>query len=107
MDIISTRGMSQRKVCDVRLALEQICSDCHNPRTMTAQIMASLGVSMRDVLNVCDMARDVVVAWRERPDVAMPAGKRPESQATAQRKDDDVRAKIERLKAQAMGQSNG
>lgn len=60
----SARGLTMRKVCDVRLALEQITADVFDERTLTSRIMAEREVTRQDVLNVCDVARDVVVERR-------------------------------------------
>ncbi|MBR3318701.1 MAG: hypothetical protein IKG21_12865 [Atopobiaceae bacterium] len=92
--------MSMSKVTHVRQALEQICSDARNPRTMCAHIMAEHGVTIRDVLDACDMARDVVVAWRE-PRVEQ---ERTDAQALPTEHDAALRAQIERDKTRALGQ---
>lgn len=87
--------MGMAKVTHVRQALEQICSDARNPRTMCARIMAEHGVTIRDVLDACDMARDVVLAWRESPHPAQavpmqqPAQQTQPTQATQPRPQSD------------------
>ena len=111
MSVISTRGMGMAKVCHVRQALEQLCSDAYNPRTMCAQIMAEHEVTVRDVLNVCDMARDVVTAWREgagrapaQASVTAPSPDEPPVAPRVDRDNAELRARIAEMRAKALGE---
>ena len=60
--MIDARGLTHFKVHRVRMALDQICSDCRNPYTMTAQIMAENDVTLYDVLDVCALADSALTA---------------------------------------------
>lgn len=71
--MIDTRGLTHFKIHRVRMALDQICADCRNPHTMTAQIMAENDVTLYDVLDVCALADSALTASAtERPPQPQP-----------------------------------
>lgn len=106
--MITTHGLTMAKVTHVRQALDQICADSYNPRTMCARIMAEHGVTRADVRTVCDVAQDAVaeriVAARSIPSVVAPtAPSVPVTPATPDGDTTRLREFVERAKAQALG----
>lgn len=98
------------KVEHVRQALHQICADEHDARTLTARIMAEHDVRTRDVMDVCDVARDVVIARREAnvtsvptpmPSVTVPYA--PTRQAVTDEQARAYRESIEANRARVLG----
>lgn len=71
--MIDTRGLDCATIAGVRLVMEQLCSDARNPATVCAHIMDEMGVTVRDVLDVCDVARAAILdarrprQWRTTP----------------------------------------
>lgn len=69
--MIGARGLTMSKVAHIRQAMHQICSDEHNGRSQTARIMAEHDVTTTDVMDMCDVATDVVAEMRNREMGAM------------------------------------
>lgn len=83
--MIDTRGLTHFKIHRVKMALDQICSDCRNPYTMTAQIMSENDVTMHDVLDVCSLADSALSeAMSGRPRVAQQQPQQPPRQPRQQ-----------------------
>lgn len=107
--MLSMRGLTMSKVEHVRQALHQICADEHDARTQTARIMAEHDVRTRDVMDVCDVAMDVVVARRESsmtPAMPMPSVTVPYAPTRQGVTDEQARAyreSIEANRARALG----
>ena len=73
MSAIPTRGITMSKITHMRQALHQICADEHDPRTMTARILAEHDVTTQDVMDACDVVTDVVAQARNAEFAAMGA----------------------------------
>ena len=70
----SARGLTMHKITNVRLALQQICADERDRRTMTARIMAERNITTDDVLAACDVVQDVIAEHHNAEQVAASHG---------------------------------